>query len=364
MIQFENLVRRLEALQYSEQVTDQLNHLRSVPDSTEVRLIDIRTVLETFLKETARLSIRYGGPKFTGDFSRPAVVRAFLQDGCWITKQEFEFISSFYGLMSSSDGHGGDSMLDPLAAKHLCWSVIDTISHRILNRPKHSGTTRDHDKIEQALANEFVEALRAGKSEGRAFEPTFTESTMKKVRQRLTNGDTESLWRLMDNASAHPELRNRAASLLLGERLLEHPTEQGRVAEEMRRYYDDNKGTAPWQLLRGIALALSNQTGDATYLRDYLSVIGGDPKLLELNLLTTDKYYRSAENAVSIFLRRIGEPHRSTAKCIWELFYISRRAGNDKDRAIRSIEKRARNTANVQLKAFCSDCAAYLKQNN
>jgi hypothetical protein len=233
-----------------------------------------------------------------------------------------------------------------------------------LNRPKRSGTARDQDKIEQALANEFVEALRAGKSEGRAFEPTFTESTMKKVRQRLTNSDTESLWRLMDNASAHPELRNRAASLLLGERLLEHPIQQGRVAEALRKYYDHNKGTAPWQLLRGIALALSNQTGDATYLRYYISEIQTDREILELNLLTTDKYYESAENACSIFLRRISDSHRSTARCIWELFYVSRRVPSEKERAIRAIDKRARNTANVQLKAFCSDCAAYLKQNN
>jgi hypothetical protein len=131
MVQLENLVQRLQALQYSEQVTDRLNHLRSVPESSEVRLIDIRTILEKFLEDTARLSIRYGGPRFKGDFSRPVVIREFLQEGCWITEKEFKFISSFYGLMSSSDGHGGDSMLDPLAARHLCWSVIDTISHRI-----------------------------------------------------------------------------------------------------------------------------------------------------------------------------------------------------------------------------------------
>jgi len=302
-------------------------------------MIDIRVALEKFLEDSARLSPRYGGPRFAGDFSRPAVVRRFLQDGCWITKEEFEFISAFYALMSDRDDHGGDSLLGPLAAKHLFWSVVDTISHRVLNRPRGSALGREEDKIEQALANEFVEALRAGKFEGRAFKPTFTESTMKKVRQRLTHNDTD-LWNLMDNSSAHPELRNRSASLLLGERLSENPEEQGRVAEDMRRYFEDNTKGVPCQLRRGIALALCNQTADSEHLGSYLSEIAKNRDLLELNLQMTDTYYRSVENALSIFLRRISDQRLSTSKCIWELFYVSRRGQLQKERALGAIEKR------------------------
>src|ERR1043165_5135353 len=110
----------------------------------------------------------------------------------------------------------------------------------------------------------------------------------------------------MDNESAHPELRNRSASLLLGERLSEHPEEQGRVAERMRQYFEDNKG-APWQLRRGIALALCNQTADTEHLRSYLSEIIKNDDLLEFNLKTTDSYYQGVENALSIFLRRIAD---------------------------------------------------------
>jgi hypothetical protein len=359
----DSLTKRLEALKYDEQVIKRVDYLRTLPDSSDVRLIDVRICLEKFLQDTARLSARYGGPKFVGDFSSPRVVRAFLEAGCWITRQELEFITSFYGLMSDSAAHGGKSMLDPLAAKYMCWSVVNTISHRVLDRPTSFGSTRERDKIEQFLANEFVEALRAGKSEGRAFEPTFTESTMKKVRQRLTVNDTDQLWTLMTTASADPELRNRAASLLLGERLFEHPTEQGRVADEMRRYYEDNKSVAPWQLLRAISLALSNQTGDAECLREYLSVIENDTELLELNLQVSDTYYQSPENATSIFLKRVGAYYEfSTAKCIWEVFYLSRRVKSDKEKAIRTIEKRANNTGDAVLRQFCSDCVAHLKR--
>jgi len=356
---FQKLTKRLEALQYGQTVINRLRDLNSLEDSI-ARLIDIRIALEKFLEDSARLSPRYGGPRFNGDFSRPPVVRDYLERGSWITKEELQFISAFYGLLSNADGHAGDSMLDPLTAKHTLWSVVDTISHRILNRPKRYGVTRQ-GKIEQALANEFVEALRAGESEGRAFEPTFTESTMKKVRQRLTKNDTEALWKLMENSFAHPELRNRSASLLLGERLAEDPEEQGRIAEAMRRYYADNR-SAPWQLRRAIALALANQTGDAEPLRSYLSEIKTDSELLELNLRTTDTWYRSTENAISIFLQRIGNRRLSTANCVWELFYVSRRISTEKDRAIGVIRNRAEKTHDSELKALCLDCLGYLKR--
>lgn len=356
----ENVIQRLEALQYSRSVIERLKDLHSGADSSEITVIDIRIALEKFLEETARLSTRYGGPRFAGDFSRPALVRSFLQNGCWITEAEFEFISAFYGLISDRYCHGGDSMMDPQAARYLFWSVVDTISHRVLNRPRPSGFAREEDKIEQALANEFVEALRAGRFEGRAFEPTFSESTMKRVRQRLTNNDTNFLWSLMDNPSALPELRNRCASLLLGERLSEHPEEQGRVAEAMRQYFSDNE-EAPWQLRRAIALALCNQTGDTEHLKSYLSAIQKSSDLLELNLRTTETYYRSAENALSKCLRRINDRRLPTAKCIWELFYVSRRATLQKDKALRAIERRARDTEDPELRDFCSQCLVTLR---
>lgn len=81
MQQFQNVIDRLEALEYDERLIERLKIFQAEPESTEIRVIDIRVLLESSLKIRLVFQSVMVGPRFKGDFSRPVVVRQFLQSG-------------------------------------------------------------------------------------------------------------------------------------------------------------------------------------------------------------------------------------------------------------------------------------------
>ena len=116
-------------------------------------------------------------------------------------------------------------------------------------------------------------------------------------------------------------------------------------AETIREY------PAAWEVPRAIAFALSNRAADATHALDYLRRIERDEAMVELNLQQTDSYYNSVSDVVRKYERRLRRA--APAECVWELFYLSRRAPYAAvKRLLPILQQRLREVSTPELHEF------------
>lgn len=208
----------------------------------------------------------------------------------------------------------------------------------------------------QDLAEQFVEGLRAKRWFGKAFEISIGVETMQQIRSILAATDSDPLLALLKQTNVDPELRNRAASLLFGQRLGNDLPEFERVTAEMRAYYERNVRTDAWQVLRAVAMAVADQRNDGTLVLDWIDRIRGDEGLMNANLAKSDTYYNGVRLAVETYVRRVRDFFRTRpAGRLWEVFYLGRRAvPGDEDVTGLLIECQA-NTDHGPLKVLCTE---------
>jgi len=193
--------------------------------------------------------------------------------------------------------------------------VADKILHTV--RPHKQVDLPTHGE-RQGLADEFVQRLRSGDWTGRAFETDIGKETMTQIRGQLK---TE----LLTDTTQEPGLRNRAASLLFGDRLRGNRGEFSRISAAVRDYYDLNVETDPWQVLRSVALAVADQVNDATLIFDWLERIRVSDGLVEANLVMSDEYNGGVRSAIDNHVRRVRQLFRRfPAGRFWEVFYLGR----------------------------------------
>ncbi len=215
------------------------------------------------------------------------------------------------------------------------------------------------------LADQFVTALRARHWHGRAFETSIGVETMQQIRSMLMVADSDALLDLLKQTNVNPELRNRGASLLFGQRLRNEPSEFERVASEMRRYYAANVRTDAWQVLRAVAIAVADQSNDGQLILDWIDRIKTDEGLLQANLAKTDSYYNGLRLAIDTYVRRIQDLfHTRPAGRLWEVFYIGRRAVPGDADVIGLLTECQAHTDHEPLKKLCSESITLLLVNS
>ena len=214
----------------------------------------------------------------------------------------------------------------------------------------------------QAFAIEFVKSLRLGFFSGRTFETNIGSQTMNEIRALLEESDTRPLLHLLQLTGMAAEIRNRAASLLFGARLVNAPNEFLRVACEMRAFYDARAAIDDWRVLRAVALALADRARDTQPILDWIARLRGDPGLAEANLLVSDKYNNSKRNAVNTYLERLrNHAAREPWGRLWEVFYLGRRAARADLDVIQALETCFQKTENADLRALCQESLALLR---
>jgi hypothetical protein len=360
----DGVLPRLHNLSYDRKVIEALERtLTTSQSSSSASLGELRTAMEKFLRDTARLAHNLDGVNFRGDWNSFANVREFLRVTGWMTRAESNFAASFYGLLSDSGSHGGESKMDSVVATHVLWSVVELISYRMLETFKRRPPIYPQNSASQLrLAREFMEGIKTGNYTGKAFEINFNSDLSEVVRELLRKEDTPMLWELLVDPNAAPNLRNRAASLLLGRHLGRDRTLRASIIEDMRQYYLKNKDTAHFLVLRGIALALANRANDAECISDYINQIRKDHVVLEGNLKTTDDYYGGTDNAIAYYLNRINMPDIPSAGCVWEIFYLSRRAKTRDQHVIDVLKRRMQQTDDQPIRRMCDEAIQHLSR--
>lgn len=358
-----SVLPRLQELGYDRQVIEELKTIQSAPQNLDREWLgNLRSVMENFLRDTGKLAHKLDGVVFYGDWRSAGDVREFLRETGWLSDAEHRHISSIYGFLSDSGSHKRQSMMNPITATVECWSVVELIAHRMKNPIKRQRVVRPENCVGvYRLAKQFVMGLRSGKYRGRAFEVNFDTNLMEMTRELLRKEDTPHLWKLMTDEAASDGLRNRAASVILGYRLGDNRALENKLKEDMRQYYLNNLDMNHWLVFRGIALALANKARNAECLLDYLSKIKGDQALLEKNLKQTDAFYKDRGGAMKGYISTIANIEDCpTSKCLWEIFYISRRAVRGDKRICKLLQSRMRQTNRQELKDFCKEAMQHL----
>jgi TIR domain len=214
----------------------------------------------------------------------------------------------------------------------------------------------------RAFAGEFIQCLRTRRFGGRTFETYIGRQTMQEIRDMLDESDTPQLLDLLRLTMMDAEIRNRAASLLFGPRLVNAPSEFLNVAREMRAFYDANVATDDWRVLRAVAGALADQAHDTEPILDWIARLRSDLGLAEANLRMSDTYNNGKRNAVNRYVDRVrtraaGEPWGR----LWEVFYLGRRAARADLDVIESLETCSRNTASPDLRVLCEESLSLLR---
>jgi len=362
----ENALFRLRKLNYDRQVIEKLQ--RNLPASLNLETVTLGTLrsdLEKFFRDTARLAHKLDSVNFRGDWNSFANVREFFRNTGWLTKSEAGFLASFYGLLSDADtgSHEGESKIDSIVASHILWAVVELVSNRMTESYKRRPIVYPENSASQLrIARQFLRGIRTGNYSGQAFELNFNSDLSELVRELLKKEDTSMLWKLLTDSDASPNLRNRAASLIIGRHLGKERALRAKIIEDMRQYYQANKHTAHFLVLRGIALALANRANDSDCILDYINQIKTDSVVLEGNLKTTDDYYTGKDNAIQYYLNRINNPEVPSAGCVWEIFYISRRAKSKDRDTIDILKRRMMQTDNSKISRMCEDVIQFLNR--
>lgn len=357
-----SVLPRLRELGYARQVIEELKAVQSVPQSAGKEwLRNLRSVIENFFRDTGKLAHKLDGVVFYGDWDSPADVREFLRETLWLTKDETNRIRSIYGSLSDIV-HGKQSMMNPIVVAYDCWSIVEVITYRIKNQVERQRVVRPENCVGvYRLAKQFIAGLRNRKYRGRAFEIEFDTGLMEMTRELLRKDDTEYLWKLMTDVTVRDGLRNRAASVMFGRRLGDDSAHENKIKEDMREYYLNNLDMNHWLVFRGVALALANRARDARCLLDYISKIKEDPALLEQNLQETYSFYKDRGGARKSYISTIANIEDCpTSKCLWEIFYVSRRADSGNKEICQLLIRRMKQTERQELKDFCEEAVKHM----
>lgn len=235
--------------------------------------------------------------------------------------------------------------------------IADTILARYVNGRKwDSADPRAMDR----LAIDFVSGIRQRKWEGHSFDQEIGVQTMERIRSLLVAEDTDFLMSLLNSGTESETNRSRAASLLFGPRLKGNKEEFKRVASLSRKFYARNAGADNWRVVFDLALALADQTNDATAMKDWLPRLRRDPRLLEVNLQDTDSYYGGKLAAISHFTNRVRNKYRNKpAGRFWEVFYLGRRARPGNEDVIAALQE-CSSTQYTALRKLCIESLGLL----
>lgn len=208
----------------------------------------------------------------------------------------------------------------------------------------------------QGLAADFVQKLRSREWTGGSFSNDIGRATMNLIRALLLSSDSAVLLELITDTRQRPGIRNRAASLVFGDRLQDDASESERVRVALREYYEKSVETDQWQVLRAVALAVADQVNDARLISDWLRRIRHDDGMLEANLAMSDEYHSGRKMAVEVYIRRIAEQFRQCpAGRYWEVFYLGRRGVyGDKD-LIAVLNECGQRADDAELSALCEE---------
>lgn len=177
------------------------------------------------------------------------------------------------------------------------------------------------------LVRDFFEGLRSRRYGGPGFEVKFDVDLMQMAREDLQPEDVPHLLAMIENDTLSSGLRNRAASLILSEQCFSQARERAAVVRTLNDLYVQNVTTWHWEVLRGIALALSNRAADHQSLLSYLKTFITDEYALQANLRQSENYYGTAATATQRFLSRVKDADAPIGSVLWEAFYLAYRHG-------------------------------------
>ena len=323
--------------------------------------IDYRSMLEKFFRQTALYANRFKGIPFTGNLESFKDVRKFVSARNWITEREAEFIGSFYGLISDSDKHEGQSRMDPQLARivvlYSMWLVLSRIeTPPTLPRPP---TTWPRHTV--GFANRFITELRRGLRPSHNFRGAdFDRNTMEAARQLLKDEDVPLLFAILRDNSAEPDLRNVCASLIRFPN--ERRSERARKNQMLHDYYSENLMKLPWQVERALALALSNRENFGAPVLRLVKMIERNECLRNENLAESDSYYLDPGEAKSYYFSRLQRDGVPASGCIWEAFYLSYRCDASESVALLKLLRRKLKTIeSEELKSWWEQRIEFLR---
>ncbi|MBN1349540.1 hypothetical protein JXJ21_09035 [candidate division KSB1 bacterium] len=355
-----DVIDTLTSLHFDKEPIDELKRLQNTP-SQNINLARLRCILEKIFKGVATYAHQFEGVEFKGSWACFGSIRDFLRSTSWLTESESRFVASYYALLSDAGSHGRQSYMDVDNATYSCWFIIDLLVYRMRNPKKKRRTVSVRSCVDDyKLARQFVWGLRKNKWKGRAFEVDFDRNLMQMTRELLQKPDTNLLFNLLENVHALPKLRNRAASLLLNNKVLNDRKYKATVIRRMRDYYNQNRDKAPWQVLRAVALALSNRANEAECILHYINKIKGNLELTEENLRISESYYTSKNDAVFYYINKLNDIEIPTAGCVWEIFYIANRASRGDRKVCNAIKECKKRTDNETIKHFCDNAIKQL----
>jgi hypothetical protein len=358
MNNFVSVPKKLQALGYDVESTESANALLNASTPTT---LDYRSILENFFRQTALHANRLKGIPFSGNLQRFHETREFAKNLKWITDREAEFIRSFYGLISDSDKHGGPSHMDPHLARNVVLYSMELISTRIETPPKNPAPPSTWPRHTVGLANRFITELRRGLQPNHQFRGVdFDRNTMEAARQLLKDDDIPLLFTVLRDTSAEPDLRNVCTGLIRFPN--ESPKERARKNAMLHNYYLDNLSRLPWQVERGLALALANRENFGAPILRFVKIIEGDRQLLEINLAQTDRYYSDPSEAKSYYFSRLQRAEVLASGCVWEAFYLSYRFGAwEKDALFSVLHGKSRTIENEELGSWWRQRIEFVK---
>lgn len=352
---YSRVEQRVRQLRYRDRILAILKKAQLTPQvSADLHLKNLRIALEEFLKETAHLAPRFKSVTFLGNWNAPYAVRDFIKDRGWLSVNEHKFLNSFYGLLSQGAAHEGEFRLDMAVATCICWGIFDLLSARVASQPprnKHADDRKRLDSAAQlALVRNFLRGLRKREYAGPGFDIDFDWELMKLARSEVRLSDSPHLMKLLSDPTAKSGLRNRAASLILVPRMADD--QRSMIVKELIKYYHRCFNISDWQIFRAIALALSNRLNYDQCILHYLREIRRDRELINKNLKLTDDFYETSELAVERYLSRLNNLDIPTGGCIWELFYVGRRAKRQDENILEILSRRFDGPINQEIGAL------------
>ena len=221
------------------------------------------------------------------------------------------------------------------------------------------------------IVTQFVINVRNKNYKSNALSPYIDNEAMDWLRMKFTKDDTDALIELMWHHEADSTARMTAASVLLGRRIKDAPTQEyKRVRASMERYYDthaENDSRAhrdrdwdSWLVPRAIARALAGTGNGDSQMLDWIDRLEANRLLLEKNLEISDKYYGGPESAVKIICRSVLDKYeRYPSGRLWEVFYLGYRASQRDPRVLGVLKRCLDGTRDIALRQIS---AAALKR--
>jgi hypothetical protein len=350
------VIERLKQLRYDYRIINKIKKVSKIDSK-----IYLRSTLEDFFRETARIAQELG-VYFDGNWKSPSSVREFLRRTGRLTSAEHEFVKSYYGLLSDSAAHPGASYVELEFAIYMFWYSIDLVSYRMEKRYRRrscgtgpSGTPLDSIQIEHVCKT--IDRIRRKMWNQMASIKYFNRDQMQLARKILTKTDAQVLMELIKDTNANNNLRKLAVSLILATNIIQGDEElKGNLIKELRIYYQTHKNDKrQFPVLRGIALALSNRVYETDCIMDYISKLKAKQEILEKGLKISEQYYGGIKETIEDYVKRLNNPEMPAAACIWEVFYLGKRANKGDKKVIGALIRCRQRTDEMNIITLCDE---------